>query len=95
MIRIGIVDDEEQMRNMIEQNIRQSIAENDAAEIANTMKEVPVKDGKRFLTSKPDKENHGYGLKSVQRIVDEYEGMIFYEIKENEFVVTLSFFDIG
>lgn len=65
------------------------------AEIANTMREVPLKDGKRFLTSKHDKENHGYGLKSVQRIVDEYEGVISYEAKENEFIVTLSFFDIG
>lgn len=65
------------------------------AEIANTMKEIPEKAGKRFLTSKADKENHGYGLKSVQRIVDEYEGVISYETKENEFVVTLSFFDIG
>lgn len=45
MINIGIVDDEEQMRNMIEKNIRQSVTENDAAEI------VMFSSGEAFLES--------------------------------------------
>lgn len=64
-------------------------------EIANTAEEVPVKRGKGFLTSKADKVGHGYGLKSVQRIVEAYEGVVSYEVKEKEFIVTLSFFDMG
>jgi sensor histidine kinase regulating citrate/malate metabolism len=28
-----------------------------------------------FKTNKPEKRNHGYGLKSVQNIVDKYEGL--------------------
>lgn len=64
-------------------------------EIANTMNEIPIKREKGFFTSKLQKDMHGYGLKSVQRIVDAYEGVICFEVKEKEFIVTLTFFDIG
>lgn len=45
MIRIGIVDDEEQMRNMIEQNIQQSVTENAVTEL------VTFSSGEAFLES--------------------------------------------
>lgn len=64
-------------------------------EIANTIDTVPVKNGKGFLTTKRDKKRHGYGLKSVQRIVEAYEGDISYEVMPNEFIVNISFFDMG
>ena len=63
-------------------------------QIINTINEIPQKCEKGFLTSKINKELHGYGLKSVQRIVDEYEGDILYQIENNTFVVRISFFDI-
>lgn len=64
-------------------------------EIANSMDKAPIKEGQRFLTAKQDKRIHGYGLRSVQRIVETYEGDISYEVKPKEFVVYISFFDIG
>ena len=63
-------------------------------QIINTIDEIPQKNEKGFLTSKINKELHGFGLKSVQRIVDEYEGDIVYQIENNMFSVRLSFFDI-
>lgn len=65
-------------------------------EIINTIGERPVgvECERGFLTSKKEKDIHGYGLKSVRRIVDMYEGTMIYEIKEGEFVVRLTFFDI-
>lgn len=63
-------------------------------QIINTIHDMPQKSEKGFLTSKVNKELHGFGLKSVQRIVDEYEGDILYQIEENMFSVRLSFFDI-
>ena len=63
-------------------------------QIINTINEIPQKCEKGFLTSKINKELHGYGLKSVQRIVDEYEGDILYQIENNTFAVRISFFDV-
>lgn len=63
-------------------------------QIINTIHEIPQKSENGFLTSKANKELHGFGLKSVQRIVDEYEGDILYQIEDNMFSVRLSFFDI-
>lgn len=63
-------------------------------QIINTIQEKPQKSERGFLSSKINKESHGFGLKSVQRIVDEYEGDILYQIENNTFTVRLSFFDI-
>lgn len=63
-------------------------------QIINTMNEIPQKHGKRFLSTKVNKELHGFGLKSVQRIVDEYKGDILYQIENNKFIVKITFFDI-
>lgn len=63
-------------------------------QITNTIQERPQESKRGFLTSKMNKELHGFGLKSVQRIVDDYEGDILYQIENNTFTVRLSFFDI-
>lgn len=42
-------------------------------------------DSKNFskeLITKKDKENHGFGLKSIKRIIDQYQGT--YSIENNE-----------
>lgn len=62
-------------------------------EIVNTLEDIPQKQNGRFLSTKGNNTLHGYGLKSVERIVDAYEGDISYEIKENKFIVSISFFD--
>ena len=45
------------------------------------------------MTSKKDKRLHGYGLKSVNNIVEKYNGVFSYSIKEQVFKVNLSFYD--
>lgn len=43
--------------------------------------------GKWFLTTKPDIERHGYGLRNVRRIVDRYDGAMDITPAGNEFRV--------
>ena len=61
-------------------------------EVSNTLNEqININDMK---TTKKDKCMHGYGLKSVKRIVEKNEGAMAYHIKDDKFTVRLSFFDI-
>ena len=42
------------------------------------------KNNKRLTTTKKNKLRHGYGMKSIQRVVDKYEGdSRFYFDEEN------------
>lgn len=59
--------------------------------IENSISEVPVMKDKRPISVKQDKIRHGYGLKSVERIVNKYEGMITYKSKDRAFQVKLLF----
>ena len=49
-----------------------------------------IKDGELF-TSKKDKKLHGYGLKSVKRIIKEYDGFFSFSVEEDVFKVKISF----
>lgn len=64
-------------------------------EIANSIKEEPQFGNGDPVTTKSQKSLHGYGLKSVKRIIDKYEGIISYQVKGRVFVVNLTFFDMG
>lgn len=64
-------------------------------EIANSIKEEPQFQNNKLVTTKSEKSLHGYGLKSVKRIIDKYEGIISYQAKDRAFVVKLTFFDMG
>ena len=60
-------------------------------EISNSLGTIPrIKDGELF-TSKKDKKLHGYGLKSVKRIIKEYDGFFFFFFEEDVFKVKISF----
>ena len=43
---------------------------------------------------KKDPSRHGYGLKSVERIVADHDGVINYGADERSFTVTVTFFDV-
>lgn len=62
-------------------------------EITNSIEEHPKEKDHRLVSHKSDKGMHGYGLKNVQQIVDKYDGTYSYQIKENSFLTSLSFFD--
>ena len=60
----------------------------------SVVSKLPAKSGHTFLTSKQDKSLHGYGLKSVERIVTRYDGDLAYEMEDGMFVVSITFFDL-
>lgn len=62
-------------------------------EIANSIEERPKEKEHQLISTKTDKGLHGYGLKNVQQIVHKYDGTYSYQIKENSFLTSLSFFD--
>ena len=47
-----------------------------------------------FETIKEERGVHGYGIKSMQRIVDKHQGLITYEEKEKIFITKITFFNV-
>lgn len=58
-------------------------------EITNTKANEVVKKDKRFVTSKKDKSNHGYGLRQVEDIVSKYKGIVNVEYEEKTFTIMI------
>ena len=59
--------------------------------IENSVSEAPVMKNRRPVSTKQNKIRHGYGLKSVERIVNKYAGMITYQSKDSAFQVKILF----
>ncbi len=57
--------------------------------VENAVNEAPIIKNGKLSSVKHDKEKHGYGLKSVERIVSKYEGVITYHSKERVFQVKI------
>ena len=45
-------------------------------EVKNTFLEEPVRGTEGFVTTKKDKKNHGFGLKTMDRLAQKYDGAI-------------------
>lgn len=59
--------------------------------VTNTIEQLPeIKKGK-LISNKGNKDIHGYGLKSVERILKTYDGSFKYEIENKIFKVFLCF----
>ena len=55
--------------------------------------ENPVKaevDTKRIVTAKADKNNHGYGIKSIRTIAQKYDGDAFVSCDGNIFTISIN-----
>ena len=63
-------------------------------EIANSTDGIPERMDRGFRSRKKDPSRHGYGLKSVERIVADHDGVIDYHADERSFTVTVTFFDV-
>ena len=63
-------------------------------EIANSTDGIPERIDRGFRSRKKDPSRHGYGLKSVERIVADHDGVIDYDADERSFTVTITFFDV-
>ena len=57
--------------------------------IKNSCQTAMLKKHGLFLTTKPDKDKHGYGLKSVQKIVEEQGGTVEFDCSANVFKTTV------
>lgn len=60
-------------------------------ELLNTFEIPCIRKQGVFETIKEERSAHGYGIKSMQRIVDKYQGLITYEEKEKIFTTKITF----
>ena len=54
-------------------------------QIRNYCEREPVWDGKELRTTKKDKKNHGYGVKSIQYSIEKYGGNLTAGVKDHWF----------
>lgn len=64
-------------------------------EIANSIDKEPVIKRGELVTTKSEKSLHGYGIKSVTRIVEKYDGIISYQAKGKVFKINVTFGDMN
>ena len=60
--------------------------------VANTCNNPPQR-GKEHFTSKSEKKIHGWGMKSIEMIVEKYGGALLCEYENGRYSVTLTFFN--
>lgn len=63
--------------------------------VSNTFEIPCIKRQGIIKTTKEETKVHGYGIKSMQRIVDKYQGIIIYEEKGKIFTTKITFFDVS
>ena len=55
-------------------------------DIRNTYEKEPCMDKQgEFMTGKADGEKHGFGIKSVKKAVEKYDGNVAFDMKEGVF----------
>ena len=59
--------------------------------IANSIGKRPQEKDGEFVSDKEDKKVHGYGLKSIRRIVKKYDGSFQCDVVEEEVKISISF----
>lgn len=62
-------------------------------EIINSIEELPLQKSGELISTKKNKKIHGYGIKSIKKIVKKYNGTFGCQVQEDGFHVNLSFFD--
>lgn len=62
-------------------------------EVSNSIEEAPMQKKGELVTAKKNRCMHGYGIKSIGKIVEKYDGTFGYQVKESGFYMNLSFFD--
>ena len=63
-------------------------------ELLNTFEISCIRKQGVFETIKEERSVHGYGIKSMRRIVDKHQGLITYEEKEKIFITKITFFNV-
>lgn len=62
-------------------------------EVTNSIGEVPLQKGGELITMKKDRGMHGYGIRSIEKIVNKYDGIFSYQVQGDGFNVDITFFD--
>ena len=62
--------------------------------ISNPYEEARILEENNYLTTKREKERHGFGLNIVKKIADRYDGEVLIEDTGQEFTVTVFFYGI-
>lgn len=57
--------------------------------VENNFKISPQKNGKKYLTIKPEKEKHGFGIKKIEEIAGKYGGILNCTEEKNIFTAVL------
>lgn len=57
--------------------------------LKNSCSKKPLREKKRFITDKIERENHGIGLESVKCIIEHYDGFINFSYDDTKFEVTI------
>lgn len=60
--------------------------------MSNSFKTAIQKESGKIVTSKPDKENHGFGLKNVNEILEKYNGTLETDTKDGIFTITTALY---
>ena len=61
--------------------------------ITNSCVQMPDEERKHLISHKPNPQTHGLGIRSMQRIVEKFNGKIKFEHSDNTFGVVILFFD--
>lgn len=85
-----LVETEEKWIEIQIQQINQLLS----IEVINTFETPCIRKQGVFETIKEERSVHGYGIKSMRRIVDKYQGIITYEEKEKIFTTKITFFNV-
>lgn len=62
--------------------------------IMNSMQEKPKTRNGKLITSKKDVNMHGIGIKSAERIINKYDGIMLYNISDKVFETNITFFNV-
>lgn len=82
----------EQVREEMYRKIDFSVYQEDAGWRMTVQNYCEEPEKVNFQTTKPDKRNHGYGMKIIRDIVKTYGGTVEYQKKENEKQVIVQIF---
>lgn len=63
-------------------------------QVENSASQMPEKKNGRFLSSKTEREYHGWGIEHVRQIVEKYDGDIAFEYTESEFRAEIMIYGI-
>lgn len=57
--------------------------------VCNRVNTDALRDNPNLNTTKPDAQNHGYGIRAIKKIAEQYQGMTNFTVQNGEFVASV------